>query len=161
MGRLFCCVSAGYNLLQLIISYFFADKPYANSFEENLEELENLEAKKLIAKIQKDIIEHGATNAGVISGLKELRPYAIEEKDPTVTKVIRLAYEHLEEFDGFFIGMPVDEEDLPAEGVDGLDDQSDSLYYLVSLLINSKNQTNRDEIFVYRDALKEYWSENA
>lgn len=123
--------------------------------------MESLEAKKLITKIQKEIVEKGATDASVVSSLKDLRPYAIEEKDPTVTKVIRLTYEHIEEFEGFHIGMPVDEEDLPAEGVDGLDGQSDSLYYLVSLLTNSANATNREEIFVYRDALKAYWKENS
>ncbi|MBI1182942.1 hypothetical protein GC194_01630 [bacterium] len=124
--------------------------------------MESIEAKKLINRIQKSILSEGADSDAVVDGLKELRPYAIEEKDPTVTRVIRTTYEHIEEFGGFHIAVPADEEDED-EGplVDGLDEQSNSLYYLVSLLINSSNPRNREEIIYYRDALKEYWLENA
>jgi len=73
-----------------------------------------------------------------------------------------MCYEHIEEFEGFNIGVPVDEEDDDVAILEeGLDLQSNSLYYLMSLLVNSTNERNREEIFFYRDALKRYWRENA
>lgn len=133
-----------------------------NRFEENFTRLEHVEAKKLITKVQKELVEGGIENPKVVETLKELRPYAIEEKDPTVTRVLRMCYEHIEEFEGFNIGVPVDEEDDDVAILEeGLDLQSNSLYYLMSLLVNSTNERNREEIFFYRDALKRYWRENA
>lgn len=127
--------------------------------------MESIDAKKLINRIQKSILEEGANSDAVCDGLKELRPYAIEEKDPTVTRVIRTTWEHIEEFEGFHIDVPVDEEDDEEEEfepiVEGLDRQANSLYYLVSLLINSTNPRNREEIMHYRNGLKSYWEENA
>ena len=128
--------------------------------------MESIEAKKLINRIQKSILEEGANSDAVCDGLKELRPYAIEEKDPTVTRVIRTSWEHIEEFEGFHIAIPEDEEEEGEEEefeplVEGLDRQANSLYYLVSLLTNSRNPRNREEIMHYRNGLKEYWEENA
>jgi len=124
--------------------------------------LQSIDAKKLINRILKSILTEGANSDAVTDGLKELRPYAIEEKDPTVTRVIRTTYEHIEEFGGFHIGLPEDDEDGDAEAaIEGLDEQSNSLYYLVSLLLNTANPRNREEIIIYRDALKAFWQENA
>lgn len=124
--------------------------------------MEHLAAKKLIAVVQKELVEGGIDNPKVVEYLKELRPYAIQEKDPTVTRVLRMCYEHIEEFAAFNVGVPVDEEDDDVTILeDGLDLQSNSLYYLLSLLVNSGNERNREEIFFYRDALKSYWKENA
>ena len=37
----------------------------------------------------------------IVDDLKELRPYAIEEKNPLLAKVIRLTYEHIETYQTF------------------------------------------------------------
>lgn len=125
--------------------------------------MESIEARKLVNRIQKSILEEGANSEPVIEGLQELRPYAIQEKDPMVTRIIRTTWEHLEEFEGFHIDVPDDEEedDEFEPLVDGLDRSSNSLYYLCSLLQNTSNPRNREELKHYRNALKEYWLENA
>jgi len=125
--------------------------------------LESIEAKKLIAGIQKSLVEEGVDSEDVVESLKKLREYAIEEKDPTVTRVLRMCYEHIEEFVSFNVGMPIDEEDEEEEAemlVEGISAQANSLYYLMELLRNSRNERNREEIIFYRDALKRYWQAN-
>ncbi|MGB0429831.1 MAG: hypothetical protein ACPGLV_05110 [Bacteroidia bacterium] len=126
--------------------------------------MESIEARKLINRIQKSVLDEGANSEPVIEGLQELRPYAIEQKDPMVTRIIRTTWEHLEEFEGFHIDVPDDEEDEEEEFepiIEGLDRGSNSVYYLLSLLQNTSNPRNREELKYYRDALKEYWLENA
>lgn len=104
----------------------------------------------------------GLQGDGVVEGLKALRPYAIEEQNPTLTRVIRMAYEHIESFGRFDIAPPVDEEDDEEEQVmEGLDPQANSLYYLLSLMTNAANPRNMEEIVHYRNALKAYWTANA
>ena len=72
--------------------------------------MESIEGNKLIVKLQKDLAKNGLKKVdGIVKGLKELRPYALEEEDPTLTKVIRLTYEHIEAEKTFNIPLPADE----------------------------------------------------
>lgn len=125
--------------------------------------LENAAANKLIEKIQNGLREEGLEYGDLVSDLQELRPYAIEEKDPMVTRVIRTSWEHLNEFEGWFISLPEEEEDEdePLILEEGMDEETNSFYYMISLLLNTKNERNRVEIKHYRDQLKDYWEENA
>ncbi|MBI3141745.1 MAG: hypothetical protein HYZ16_02840 [Bacteroidetes bacterium] len=116
----------------------------------------------MITKIQQSILTGGVQGEEVVEGLKTLRPYAIQAQNPTLTRVIRMAYEHIEEFGGFGIALPEDEEEEDGDpGIEGLDEQANSLYYLVSLMLNAANPRNKEEILHYRNALKAYWDENA
>ena len=126
-----------------------------------------IEARRLIIKLQKDVLESGTRCESIVPDLKTLRPFAIEEKDPQVTKTIRLIHEHLEIHRGFFIPLPEDEavddegylvEKIPDEEEEEgkLDPQVESLNYLLSLIINSKNKMNRVEINEYKEALMAY-----
>ena len=126
-------------------------------------EMKRIEARRLINKIQRDLLESGVRCESIVPDLKTLRPFAIEEKDPQVTKTIRLVYEHLEIQRGFFIPLPEDEavdeegylvEKIPVE--EGLDTQVESLNYLLELIFNSKNKMNRVEINEYKEALMVY-----
>ena len=45
----------------------------------------------------------------IVTDLKKVREYSLEEQNPVVTKALRLAYEHLENNNAFFIGIPDDE----------------------------------------------------
>ncbi len=129
--------------------------------------MKKLEARKLIAKIQRDLLESGVRCESIVPDLKELRPYGIEEKDPQVTKVIRLIYEHLEIYRGFYIPLPEDEavdeegfliekEEVEEETSNPLNEQVESLNYLLSLISNSKNKMNRAEINEYKENLMAY-----
>ena len=132
--------------------------------------MESIEGNKLIVKMQLDLAKKGINKASLIKGLQELRPFALEEKDPTLTKVIRLTYEHIENNGTFNIPIPADEEIADDLGDDDHEevahlivntietdkDRVESLNYLLSLMLDRTNSSNREELFVYRDALKEY-----
>ena len=70
----------------------------------------SIEGLKLIDKILADLDRNGIVTNTIVSDLQKLRPFAIQEEDPSLTKVIRLAYEHIEENKGFNVPIPEDEE---------------------------------------------------
>jgi len=124
--------------------------------------MESIAANKLIVKLQKDLAKSGIVKEKLVKDLKELRPFALEEKDPTLTKVIRLTYEHIEKTGSFNIPIPSDEEIEGEEMVvaeadpDDFEAKRESLNYLFSLMLDRKNPTNQQDMFEYRDALKSY-----
>ena len=103
-------------------------------------------ANDLIKKIQKNLDKKGFEADSVIKDLKTLRPYALEEKDPLVTKVIRQAFQYIEENDSFDIEIIVDEDEEgnPIKMEDAND--SNNLQYFLQLLIDSSNEYNRNEM---------------
>ena len=127
--------------------------------------MENIEAQKLINRIQKEIITSGIDTAKLVKDLQKLRAFALEEGNPTITKVLRLTYEHIAEHDTFDI--PIPEED-PVDEIDGdevahqvgedidRDDPVESLNYLLSIMSHSSNKANLNELKEYRNALLEY-----
>ena len=128
--------------------------------------MESIEGNKLIVKLQKDLAKNGIKKLdALVKGLKELRPYALEEQDPTLTKVIRLTYEHIEDNKTFNIPLPPEEAIEVEEGeeaemilneIETDEDRVESLDYLFSLMLDRKNPSNVQDMFEYRDALKEY-----
>jgi hypothetical protein len=132
--------------------------------------MESIEGNKLIVKLQLDLAKKGINKEALIKDLKELRPFALEEQDPTLTKVIRLTYEHIEDNGTFNIPIPADEEiveegkenteeivaEAPVRTVETDEERIESLDYLFSLMLDRKNSSNREEMFEYRDALKAY-----
>ena len=69
----------------------------------------SIEGLKLIDKILADLDRNGIVTNTIVSDLQKLCPFAIQEEDPSLTKVIRLAYEHIEENKGFNVPIPEDE----------------------------------------------------
>jgi len=124
--------------------------------------MNNIEANKIIVKLQADLAKSGIVKDSIVKTLKELRPFALTEQDPTLTKVIRLTYEHIEENGNFNIAIPDDEEiegeEMVKEEVDedDFDKKRESLDYLFSLMLDRKNATNIEDMYAYRDALKAY-----
>lgn len=134
--------------------------------------MESIEGNKLIEKLQKALAKDGfKKSADLVVGLKELRPYALEEQDPTLTKVTRLTYEHLEANKKFDIPLPPEEaiapeleegEEAPEEvemivsEIKNDKDRVESMDYLFSLMLDRENEDNKQDMFAYRDALKEY-----
>lgn len=134
--------------------------------------MESLEGNKLIVKLQKDLAKNGVKKLdAIVKDLKDLRPYALEEQDPTLTKVIRLTYEHIEDNKTFNIPLPPEEgfeveveegEEAPEEvpmiisTIETDEDRVESLDYLFSLMLDRKNPSNIQDMYEYRDALKAY-----
>ena len=71
--------------------------------------MENRQALKLIEKIQKELFKDNFEVSEIVTDLKKLREITLELNNPVVTKALRLAYEHLENNNGVFIGIPDDE----------------------------------------------------
>jgi len=120
-------------------------------------------ALDIITKLQATLKKDGFAIKSLVEDLKELRPYFIETKDPTITKVVRLSYEHLEKYNTFNLSIPA-EEVLDEEGnvveqeyiaPASEEERVESFDYLLSLFINGKNKTNRADIIQYRDRLIE------
>ena len=117
--------------------------------------MENPKAIELIDKMQADISKKFDAKS-LATDLRELRPFALEIEDPTLTKVIRLTYEMLEEDGTFALGIPSEgEEDEVGEIVAEMEEASseESLDYLLGIMRNAKNPTNREDLMMYRNEL--------
>ena len=123
--------------------------------------MKNIEALKLINRIQKDLNDNGLNPETVAEQLMELRKFSLEEKLPRMTKVLRLSAEHLAENGDFLIAIPSDE---PVDELDGEEVVSnlqaepvvtgaESLDYMLSLMTDPTNKTNHTELGEYRDNL--------
>ncbi len=82
----------------------------------------------------------------IVDKLKQFRAYGLKAENPLVTKVSRLAYEHLEEH-GDFLVRYVDED---------LGEEVSDFVYLTQLLADPDNKYNREDLQAFRDYLKAY-----
>lgn len=95
------------------------------------------DANKLIEKVQKEAQKNGFGDT-LVKLLKDLRPYALEESDPLVTRSIRICYEFIEATEGFEIPLP---EEAEIEG-----DATELFDYICGLWLKAENKYNRDEL---------------
>ncbi len=118
--------------------------------------MENPSAQKLINKMQLDLFKKGFDAETLIADLKKLREYALEEQNPTLTKAIRLTYEHLEENGAFLIPIPDDEpiegEELVTDGEAVNENNLESLEYLISLFSDLSHKNNLLDLKEYNKA---------
>lgn len=125
--------------------------------------MKNPKAIKLLNKLIDDVENNGIITNTAVNDLKSLRPYAVEEEKPLLAKIIRLTFEHIEEYETFEIDIPEEE---PIEGHEEELEQrepsepAESLLYLLNLLAEPDNKSNRLDLRAYADALKEYAEEN-
>lgn len=127
-------------------------------------------AIELLGQIQSSISSDGLNVPFLVETLKKVRPFGIEEEDPTVTKVLRLTYEHLEANETWNIvleeaeveeGTEVEDEDEPqmvnrnAEDVTD-EERVESFGFLMSLIEKSENKLNRSDINHFKFALLAY-----
>lgn len=127
--------------------------------------MKNPKAQKLIDKIQRDLMRNGLITNTLVEDLKQLRPFAIEEENPLLAKVIRLAFEHIESTDSFMIPIPDDEplDELAENEEDTVAVDSspqESLDYLLSLMHDTSIKNNVSDLREYSRALSEYAEEN-
>ena len=127
--------------------------------------MKNPKAIKLINKLIDDVEQNGIITNTVVEDLQNLRPYAVEEKRPLLAKTIRLVFEHVEAYQTFDIPIPEEE---PIEGYEELLDEEEetvfvpagSLLYLLNLIAEPENKTNRLDLRAYVEALQEYAEEH-
>ena len=116
--------------------------------------MENKKALKLIKKIQDDLDHAGIIYNTLVEQLKQLRVHAVEEELPVVAKALRLAYEHLEEFETFVAPIPEDE-GFEGEETDKISG-SESMMYFINLIKNQHNPLNVEELREYIRFLEDF-----
>ena len=122
--------------------------------------MENKQALKLIEKIQKELFKDNFEVSEIVIDLKKLREITLELNNPFVTKALRLAYEHLEKNNGFFIGIP-DDEPIDFKEVEINNTRSDennieSFNYFISLLTDLDKKNNILDLKEYNTAFLAY-----
>ncbi len=129
---------------------------------QNIYKLKNPKAQKLIDKIQRDLMRNGLVINTLVEDLKQLRPYAIEEENPLLAKVIRLTYEHIEATNSFEIPIPDDEplEENEEETTAVESSPQESLDYLLSLMHDTSIKNNVIDLREYSNALAEFAEDN-
>lgn len=124
--------------------------------------MENPNAQKLINKIQKDLFKNGFVAETLVTDLKKLREYALEEQNPVLVKALRLTYEHIEANNAFLIPIPddepfeSDEEENETKLEFAKENNLDSLDYLISLFLDLENKTNVADIREYNKLFKKF-----
>lgn len=99
--------------------------------------------KQIIDKIKAELNQDGLQTEKLIALLKELREYfKANLKEPGYVRMIRLAYENLEENDDYTF--------LYLEDSDG----KENLAYLVDLLADHGNKYNREELQDIRNLME-------
>lgn len=125
----------------------------------------NKKAQDLINKMQKSITDNGVNVDELVKNFTELRTFAVAEKIPRLAKAIRLTFEHIGEYKGFFIPQPEDEmvdEEGEVIGVVEVanDNDAESLHYLLDIMSDANNKMNYEELKEYNVALKAYAEDN-
>lgn len=119
--------------------------------------MENKNAIKLIEKIQKNLLQDKFDVSEIVEDLKKVREISMQENIPTVTKSLRLAYEHLEKNKAFLISIPADIEENETHSIEDISKFSDSndiesLEYYLSLLTDLGKKNNILDIKAYNEA---------
>lgn len=124
--------------------------------------MKNPKGQKLLNKIQRNLMRDGIIINTIVEDLKELRPYAVEDENPLLAKVIRLTYEHIENYQAFNIPIPEDEPLDENEEVSASAefDPQESLDYLLSIMLDTTIKNNQMDLREYSIDLQNYAEEN-
>ena len=118
--------------------------------------MENKQALKLIEKIQKELFKDNFEVSEIVTDLKKLREITLELNNPVVTKALRLAYEHLDSNNAFFIGIPddepVDSKESEIEANISEENNIESFNYFLSLFTDLSKKNNVLDLKEYNKA---------
>ena len=118
--------------------------------------MENKQALKLIEKIQKDLLQDKFVVSEIVEDLKKIREITLELNNPVVTKALRLAYEHLDSNNAFFIGIPddepVDSKNAIVEANISEENNLESLNYFLTLFTDLSKKNNLLDLKEYNKA---------
>ncbi len=122
--------------------------------------MENKQALKLIEKIQKDLLQDKFVVSEIVEDLKKIREITLELNNPVVTKALRLAYEHLDSNNAFFIGIPddepVDSKESEIEANISEENNIESFNYFLSLFTDLSKKNNVLDLKEYNKAFLAY-----
>ena len=122
--------------------------------------MENKQALKLIEKIQKDLLQDKFVVSEIVEDLKKIREITLELNNPVVTKALRLAYEHLDSNNAFFIGIPddepVDSKESEIEANISEENNIESFNYFLSLFTDLSKKNDLLDLKEYNKAFLAY-----
>lgn len=122
--------------------------------------MENKQALKLIEKIQKDLLQDKFVVSEIVEDLKKIREITLELNNPVVTKALRLAYEHLDSNNAFFIGIPddepVDSKESEIEANISEENNIESFNYFLSLFTDLSKKNNVLDLKEYNKVFLAY-----
>jgi hypothetical protein len=122
--------------------------------------MENKQALKLIDKIQNDLIQNKFNVSEIIEDLKKIREITLELNNPVVTKAFRLAYEHLNKYNAFYIGIPddepLDEKETKVKSNISEENNIESLRYFLSLFTDLSKKNNVLDLKDYNSSFLAY-----
>ena len=122
--------------------------------------MENKQALKLIEKIQKNLLQDKFEVSEIVEDLKKIREITLELNNPVVTKALRLAYEHLDTNNAFFIGIPddepVDSKESEIEANISEENNIESFNYFLSLFTDLSKKNNVLDLKEYNKAFLAY-----
>ena len=122
--------------------------------------MENKQALKLIEKIQKNLLQDKFVVSEIVEDLKKIREITLELNNPVVTKALRLAYEHLDSNNAFFIGIPddepVDSKESEIEANISEENNIESFNYFLSLFTDLSKKNNVLDLKEYNKAFLAY-----
>ncbi|MCH8534709.1 MAG: hypothetical protein LAT51_06535 [Flavobacteriaceae bacterium] len=116
---------------------------------------DNKRANQLIRNILNDLDHTGIIFNTLSANLKKLREYAVADTLPVVAKALRLAYEHLDEYETFVAPIPTEDEydeENPPEKITG----TESMIYFINLIKKPENPVNKQEIRSYIAFLEDF-----
>ena len=124
--------------------------------------MKNPKGHKLLDKIQRNLMRNGIIINTIVEDLKELRPFAVEDENPLLAKVIRLTYEHIENYQTFNIPIPEDEPLVENEEISASAEfnPQESLDYLLSIMCDTSIRNNEMDLREYSIDLQKYAEEN-
>lgn len=109
-------------------------------------------AKELLKKVITEV-ENGGDIESIAEQLTEIRGIALELEDPLVVKTLRIIKEKLEADESLDFDIELE---IPEEEEEEYEAPEHHLVHLLTLLVDSDNKYNRDEIKWYRTAI---WDE--
>jgi len=108
---------------------------------------------KLIDELKAFVDKKGIVKDEVVKKLMELRPHFIEQKEPLVTRVIRMTAEYVEEYGNFDLNLLADEdedgnieEEIDMDGEDSFNEVKENFIYLLDLFAHPENMMNKEEL---------------
>ncbi|MEC8693028.1 MAG: hypothetical protein VXX46_04540 [Bacteroidota bacterium] len=106
--------------------------------------MRDAKANKNLEKLISIVDSEGIQTDKLIKPIQEIREIAKEEKDPLVTRALRLAWQHIEANESF--NIPLAEE---------IETETENLSYFLSLCIKNENDFNREDLREMTNNLQE------
>ncbi len=113
----------------------------------------NKETMRQLSDLKTFVEKNGIVKDEVVKRLMDVRPHFIQQKEPLVTRVVRLTAEYIGENGVFNLNLLAEEdeegnieEEIDMEAEDSFNLVKENFLYLVDLCAHPDNQLNKDEL---------------